>query len=206
MLKFDQKYITWDCETEGLNLKYSRPWELSYLICQGNKILKKRQMYIDIEGLYLKPLIKKLCNFDQKKYDREKIPPQEAWDEFKELLYNPDYKLIGQNVLKYDIHILAILSEICEEDIDFSFIDRIFDTRPLAVAEKNNLEKPRKGDIVQWQYKVLADPNLKQRGVSQGMLLKYFGIEHDPNRLHSGLYDIQMTWEIFKQLKKILEL
>jgi DNA polymerase III alpha subunit (gram-positive type) len=205
MLKYDQKYIIFDAETEGLNLRYSRPWELSYLIAQGNSVIRKKQLYIDIEGLYLKPFIKKLCGFDQKLFDQNKIAPDKAWDEFKEFLYDPSYKLVGQNILKYDIHILAVLAEICGEDIDFSFIDRILDTRPLALAEKNNLEKPRKGDIVQWQYKVLNDRSLKGR-VSQKMLLKYFGIEHDEGLLHDGLYDCEMTWEIFKQLRKILEL
>lgn len=205
MLPYNQKYIVWDLETEGLNLRYSRPWELSYLVYQGTKLIKKRQIYIALDDFNLSPLIRKLCNFDERKYNTEKVSPKEAWLEFKNLLYDPNYKIVGQNILKYDINILKILCEMCEEELDFSFIDRILDTRPLALAHRCDLEKPRKGDIVEWQYKVLNDRDLKAR-VSQSALLKYFGIEHDPNLLHDGLYDCQMTWEVFKCLKKCLEI
>jgi DNA polymerase III epsilon subunit-like protein len=206
MLPFDQKYLLFDLETEGLNLAYSRPWELSYVLGQGNKVIGKRQIYIDIPDLDLPFFIKKLCGFDQKKYDREKISPQEAWDHFKEYLYNPEYKVLGQNILKYDANILGVLSEMCGEKIDYSFIDRILDTRPLAVAHKEGLEKPRgNSSMTEWQYKILNDRSLKAKA-SQKVLLKHFGIKHDPNLLHDGLYDCEMSWEIFKQLKKALEL
>ena len=35
---------------------------------------------------------------------------------------------------------------------------------------------------------------------SQGFLLKEFGIEHDPKKLHDAIYDVKMTLEIFHQL------
>lgn len=205
MLPYNQKYLIFDLETEGLNYKYSRPWELSYLLAEGNKITKRRQLFIDIPNLDLPSFLRKLCNFDQKKYDREKKPPREVWTEFKKYLYDPKYKIIGQNILKYDANILCILAEICKEDIDFSFIDRMLDTMPLAKAHRGGLEKPRSGDIVEWQYKILNDRSLKAR-VNQKALLKFFGLEFDEKRLHEAIYDCEMTFEIFKQLKKCLEL
>lgn len=205
MLKYDQKYIVADLETTGLNLRYSRPWELSYLICQGNNVLDRVQIYIDLPNFNLSNKIKKLCNFDEKKYDLNKVSPEEAWERFKKVLYDDQYMVIGQNILKYDVNILNILVEMCGEELDFSFIERILDTRPLAVAHKSELEKPRNGTLIEWQYKVLNDRSLKARA-GQASLLKFFGIDHDPEMLHDALYDVEMTWEIFKCLRKCLKL
>ena len=34
--KTKQKYIVFDLETEGLNLRYSKPWQLGFLIAEGD--------------------------------------------------------------------------------------------------------------------------------------------------------------------------
>ena len=78
MLKFNQLYFLFDTETEGLNHKSSRPWEISFIIGKGNYIVEKKQIYIDWPDLELSNKIKKLTGFDQAKYDVEKIPPKEA--------------------------------------------------------------------------------------------------------------------------------
>ena len=38
--KKDQKYIVFDYETEGLNLYYSKPFQLSFIIAQNKKIIR----------------------------------------------------------------------------------------------------------------------------------------------------------------------
>lgn len=205
MLDITQKYIILDAETEGLNLKYSRPWEFSFLLCQGGRILKKEELYVDVPNLDLPAHLKKLCGFDPHKYNSIKRPAVEVWDKIKKYLYDSEYKVIGQNILGFDIFILAILAEMAGEKIDYSFVDRILDTRPLAVAHRCGIEKPRNGSLIEWQYKILNDRSLKAKA-SQSALLKLFNIPHDPKRLHEGLYDTEMTWEVFKQLRKVLEL
>ena len=34
---------------------------------------------------------------------------------------------------------------------------------------------------------------------SQAFMLKYYDIPHDPKKLHDSLYDVEMTFEIFKK-------
>ena len=36
--KKNQKYIVFDFETEGLNLRYSRPWQLGFIEVEGKSI------------------------------------------------------------------------------------------------------------------------------------------------------------------------
>ena len=206
MLKFDQLYFLFDTETEGLNHKFSRPWEVSFVIGKGNYIIDRRQIYIDWPDLELSNKVRKLTGFDQAKYDREKISPKEAFEILAGYLYNPEYMIVGQNIIGFDVYIAAILGQLCGQKIaDFSFMDRFLDTRCLSTAHKEGLEKPRSGDLISWQYKLRNDRSLKAK-VSQGVMLKYFGIDFDPNKLHDGLYDSEKCWELFKCLRKALEL
>ena len=78
MLKFDQLYFLFDTETEGLNHKSSRPWEVSFVIGKGNYIVEKKQIYIDWPDLELSSKIKNLLasikvNTIEKKYLQEKL-------------------------------------------------------------------------------------------------------------------------------------
>ena len=206
MLKFNQKYIDFDTETDGLNLKYSRPWELSYLVCDGYNIKTKRQIYIDVPNLDLPPFIKKLTGFSQEKYNDIKVSPEEAYEEFWPFLKSEQYLLVGQNILMYDVWMLKSLANMAKKQFDFSFMDRILDTRFMAIAEMNGLEKPSDGNYLNWFYKLGNDGNLKKRGSSQLALLKKLDISFEESRLHDGLYDVQKNWEIFLELKKRLKL
>jgi DNA polymerase III epsilon subunit-like protein len=213
MLKFDQKYVTLDCESRSLNLSHkinipnaNQVWQISWIETQGNRILTEHDYYVDVPKLNLSDEVARLTHFDHAKYNRLKQPATKAFDALKKYLYDPQYIVIGQNILNFDWFMLDTLARQAGERIDYGrFIERTYDTRPLALAHRSGLDKPRNGDILDWQFKILNDRTLKAK-TSQGVLLKFFGIEHDPDRLHDGLYDVKMTWEIFKQLRKILEL
>lgn len=206
MIKYNQKFIDFDTETTGLNLFFSTPWELSYVEGKGDKILKEEQIYIDIPNLQLSPLIRKLTNFNDQKYHDTKVSPQVALDKFQSFVEDPDYIFVGQNIIKYDIFILNNLYRELGFEFDFSIMDRMMDTRFLAIAAINNLEKPRGGNYLNWFYKLHNDSSLVRKGVTQEALLKRFGIDYDPKRLHDGLYDVNMNWKVFVYLKNLLKL
>ena len=49
--KTNQKYIVFDFETEGLNLRYSKPWQLGFIVAQNKKIIERHDIHIDFEDL-----------------------------------------------------------------------------------------------------------------------------------------------------------
>lgn len=204
MLKYDQKYITMDYECNALNLFYTKPWQLSWVEHHGTKLIEEVDLYIDIPNLNLSPFIKKLTGFNQKKYDDEKQPPKVIHDKLMEKLLDPSYKIIGQNLLGYDIYITAILQRICGVKPDYSYVERILDTMPLAKAYKHEIEKPQK-DLIGWQFKILNDRSLKKR-VNQKQLLTDFGIDFDEKLLHNSLYDVKMCKQVFDKLRLALNL
>ena len=205
MIAYNQKYCVFDFETEGLNLKYSRPWELSYLITQGNKVLSQEQIYIDLSNFNLSKEVRELTSFNDEKYNSKKTTPENAFEKFSKIISDPQYILVGQNILKFDVYMLKVLADICNKSLDFSFMDRILDTRPLALAYREGLQKPKNDSMLEWQSKTINDRTIKSKA-SQLTLLKLFGIEFDKEKLHDGLYDCQMTWQVFLQLKKVLSL
>jgi len=159
--------------------------------------------------LQLSDFVKKLTGFSQEKYDDTKISPRDAWDEIEAIIYDENNILVGQNILFFDVWMIPLIAEMAGvkiEQFDYSFMDRFMDTRFLAVAWKNQLDKPRDGDYLHWFYKLHYDKDLKRRGVGQEALLKALGIPYDRYQLHDGLYDVGMNWKIFLELKKILKL
>ena len=87
---------------------------------------------------------------------------------------------------------------------DYSYVNRIIDTKSLATAIAKQIPVDKE-NLLAWQYRLL---NHKERGLrtSQATLLKRYNIDHDPKRLHDALYDIEMTFKIFRKQLFDLEL
>ena len=204
-LPYNQKYITADVETTGLNLNSSLPWQFSWNVYEGNRLVKSYDEYIDWPDLQISDFIIRLTGFSWDKYNRLKRPPEEVLAKFEKYVYDPEYILIGQNWIGYDVYLMATLQRLCNKPQDFTYLKRLYDTKTLGKAYRENLERPKNGDLLSWQYKINNDRSLKAK-VSQLAQLKHFGIDFDESRLHDSSYDVEMTFKIFQELKKKLNL
>jgi len=204
MLPHNQKYLVFDTETEGLNLHSSRTWQVSWLICQGNKVIKENDRYISHKDLQINKIVERLTGFTWDEYNERKEPLKRVWADFKADLFNPEYKIVGQNLLGFDVYMVAGMQRLLGETPDYSYLNRIYDTRAFGKAYREDLEKPKK-DLLSWQYKIIHDRSLKAR-VSQNQLLKFFGIEFEEDKLHDALYDNKMCFKVFSALKKEMNL
>ena len=204
MLPSNQKYLVFDTETEGLNLFSSKTWQLSWIVCQGNKILETHDEFIVHKELNIPEVVKKLTGFNWDTYNRKAKPLDQVWNKFEKYIFDPQYIVVGQNLLGFDVYMLAILQRLLGQEPDYSYLPRIYDTRALGKAYREELDRP-KGNLLSWQYKIINDRSLKAK-VSQNQLLKFFDIEFDESKLHNALYDIKMCYEIFLKLKKHMDL
>ena len=204
MLPSNQKYLVFDTETEGLNLFSSKTWQLSWIICQGNKIIETHDEFIAHKELNIPKVVKKLTGFNWDIYNSKSRSLEDVWDKFEKYLFDPQYIIVGQNLLGFDVYMIAILQRLLGQQPDYSYLSRIYDTRALGKAYREELQKPR-GDFLSWQYKIINDRNLKAKA-SQNQLLKFFDIDFDEEKLHDALYDIQMCYKIFLKLKKHMDL
>lgn len=204
LLRFDkhQKYIIFDTETEGLNLVHSKPWQVAWIVAQGDNILEKHDVYIKWDDLRVSEGAAKITGFSTQLYERRAVNAKDVFEKFSKYLYDPQYKLIGQNVLGFDVYMINIWRKLIGLKSDYSFIDRIIDTRCLAMAIAKQIPV-KKDDLISWQYRLLNHKDKKVKA-SQLALLKKYSIDFDEKKLHDALYDVEMTYKIFrKQLFEI---
>lgn len=204
-LPFNQKYMTMDTETEGLSLYRSRPWQVSWQINEGTKLVSVFDEYVDWPDLKISADVQRITNFSWDTYHKKKKKPKEVLEKLENFLYNEDYLIVGQNLLGYDVYIVATLQRLCGKPVDYSYINRIYDTRALGKGVREGLQKPKDKDLLSWQYKMINDRTMKSK-VSQLAQLKYFDIPHDPSSLHNAVVDIDMTFKIFTEIKKKMDL
>ena len=185
LLRFDrkQKYLVFDTETEGLNLIDSRPWQVAWIVTQGDKVLEEHDVYVKWRDLNVSKDAARVTGFSKEDYERKAVKCSDAMKLFASYLYNPEYKIVGHNLLNFDVYIVNVWRKLLKLTSDYSFVDQ--------------------DNFLAWQYKMV---NYVERGLrtSQATLLKRYDIPHDPKRLHDALYDITMNYKIFrKQLYEI---
>jgi len=201
--KFDQKYVIFDTETEGLNLVSSKPWQLAWIEATGKKIIKKQNRFLMWDDLNVSEDAAKVTGFNYDNYVKQAEDPFVVYKEFMDLISQDDVIIVGQNLLGYDIYILGVIARKLGLDIDYSFVNRIFDTKAIATALAKGNKTPDKDDFIAWQIKWL---HYRERGLktNQKRLLEYYDIKFDEKKLHDALYDIEKNFEIF--IKQLWEL
>jgi DNA polymerase III epsilon subunit-like protein len=199
---FEQKYIVLDTETEGLNLLNSRPWQISWITAKGKLIQTKNDRFAKWNDLNISDDAARVTGFDVYKYDCKAEDPALIVNDLWSVLSDPNYLIIGQNILNFDVYILNVLRKYCGLKPDNSYINRIIDTRALAMAIALGHKQIDKNDVLnQFRFINYRDKKIK---TSQASLLKHYAIDHDPSKLHDGMYDIEMTFKIFqKQIQEI---
>ena len=196
--KFDQKYIIFDTETEGLNLVSSKPWQLAWIEATGKKIIKKQNRFLKWDDLNVSDDAARITGFNKQDYISKAEDPEKVYKEFMDLIMDEDVIIVGQNILGYDIYMLGVIARNLGVEIDYSFISRILDTKVIATALGKGNKTPDKDDMLTWQLRYL---NYRERGLktNQKFLLQHYEIPFDENQLHEALYDIEKNFEIFQK-------
>lgn len=204
---FDKhKFITADFETESLSLVNARPWEIAWDVYNGYKKVESHQYYLNWKDLNVCKGAAEATNFNMERVRKEGKDPKEIVDLFNTYLYNKEYNIVGHNILGYDSYIHNTCMLELGYKTDYSFIKRIYDTLPLARAYRLNMKIPeKKEDFLAFQYSML---NIFKKGLKckNSELAKEFGYYVDENLVHGGSYDSSLTWGVFINLVKRMDI
>ena len=79
------------------------------MFVKEKKSLEEHDEFIAHKNLNIPEVVKKLTGFDWKKYEKKSKSLSEVWSKFEPYLYDPQYVIVGQNLLGFDVYMLAIL-------------------------------------------------------------------------------------------------
>lgn len=205
--KFNQRYVIFDFETEGLSLVSSRPWQVSWGVAEGRKLLSVHNHYIAWEDLNISEKAAAVTRFDKADYIRRREDPFHVFPKLWQDINDENNLLVGHNILQFDIYILNIYRQKLGLPTDYKFLDRCLDTNALSIAVKKGLQPPNANGSVSlsWQYRLL---NARERGVktNMGAMLKHYDIPHESDKLHDAEYDIRKNFELFHKLIQDIEI
>lgn len=200
-MKNFNKFVCFDTETESLNLRFSRPWQISWVVFDhSGKVYDKQDRILDIPNLKVGKGAIEATGFSYEKWNELKENPLAVYEDFRKYLLDEEYGIVFHNGLGFDVYqVRNLLREIGHKDVNnFTYLKRCIDTHALAKGQKMGLEVDKE-NFLSWQYKVISEKARVKTSVPA--LLKEFNIDHDPEKLHDALYDVEMDVEIFQKLK-----
>jgi DNA polymerase III alpha subunit (gram-positive type) len=197
--KKDQKYVVFDTETESLSLYHSRPFEIFWLVGQGNNILSEHHYYVGWNDINVSAGAALMTKFNLSAYQAKSTPAKTVLAEFNKYLYDPQYRIVGHNILKFDAYQHNTWARECGVKTDYSWLDRLIDTDCLSKAITMKIA-PDRENFLAWLYKMA---HFRKKGVKSnlGFTAKSYGIAVDENQLHAAGYDVKLNYSFFlKQL------
>lgn len=176
---------------------------MGLLICQGKKILDKIERKIWWPDLNMSEGAAAINHFNYEEYKNQAQPADKMLDLFEAYLYDERYMNVGQNTLGFDCCIHNIWRRELGRKADFSYTERLYDTKACFAAIMKGAKNPPKDDFLAWQYTFL---NLRERGLKTSLShqMKHYNLAYDPNKHHDACVDVEYTFEVFK--KQLFEL
>ncbi len=208
LLRFslDKKPIlVYDTETEGLNLAFSRPWQLSWSIYLNGKETEAHNHYLKWPNLNVSEGAAINTGFDPRVIEEKGEDPFTVIKLFEAFLYDTKYLICGANILGYDVMVLNHCRKSFGLPTDYSYINRCYDTNALSKGYKLGIKIKESDDFTVWQFKML-NTRLKGLKTNVGAMCEEFGIPFEEEKRHNATYDNELTYKVFNKLIYVMDI
>jgi DNA polymerase III epsilon subunit-like protein len=208
--KKDQLFLCADCETTGLNLIHTLPWQIGYITFTLDKNISETNRYIWWPNLKVSIDAARTTRFNLEDYKNKAEDPKKILEEFEDILYSESYKCVSQNWLGYDSMIINSWRRALNLKPRYDYLYqpfKVYDTLCISRAIKKQLKPDTScsNAFLAWQYKMQS---IHQKGLkcSLGVIGKELGVPFDEKSLHNALSDVTLNVEIFRKQVWMMEL
>jgi DNA polymerase III epsilon subunit-like protein len=201
----DKKLVFIDCETFNLclNFCHNLPWQIAMIKVQGDRKIDEKNFYLKWQTeLKISQDAARITRYDHKKVQKDGYDPKEIFPTIKDWLDHADY-IIGHNTLGFDIYMIKeyYKSMNCNWH---HLINKFIDTNAIARGIKYNMPYNPKESLIEYQYKIYHTKRKNVRS-SLSVLGKENGIEHDYEKLHDAINDLELNLKVWNKLKWQIE-
>jgi len=207
LLRYDKKktFVLIDLETFNLclNFCHNLPWQIGMIKAKGDFKLDSKNYYINWDTkLKISQDAARITRYDHKKVQRDGLNIKDAFPTIKDWLDHADY-IVGHNILGFDVNLIKELYKTmgCKWD---HLMPKMIDTNCMARGIKYNMPYKPNENLLEYQYKIYHTRR-KDVKSSLSFLGKENGIEHDYDKLHDALNDLDLNLKVWNKLKWQIE-
>lgn len=207
LLRYNKKknLVFIDCETFNLclNFCHNLPWQIAMTKVVGDKKVDEKNFYLKWQtDLKISQDAARITRYDHKKVQKEGYDPREIFPTIKDWLDHADY-IIGHNIIGFDIYLIKEYYKFMGEKWNH-LVPKFIDTNALARGIKYGILFNKNDNLTEYQYKIY---HTKKKNVKSSLtfLGKENGIEHDYERLHDAINDLDLNLKIWNKLKWQIE-
>jgi len=146
---------------------------------------------------------KRITRYDDKFVRKNGREPKDVFPTIKKWLDGADY-IVGHNIIGFDIYLIKEMYKMFGEDYK-PLIPKLIDTNCIARGVKMEIPYKPEEDFTEYQYRIV---NTRRKGIRSSLTLlgKEFNIEHDYDKLHNAIVDLELNLKVWNKLKYALEL
>ena len=203
LLRYDKKktLVFIDCETFNLCLNscHNLPWQVAMIKLTGDSMFGSKDFLIKWDThLKIGKEAARITRYSEKAMQNGGVTPEEAFPTIQDWLDNADY-IVGHNILGFDVYLIKDYYK--HMGLDYRHLmHKIIDTNCLARGIKYDLPYKQEQELLTYQYKVVHE---RRKGVKSSLAYmgKELNIEHDYDKLHNALVDLELNVKVWNKLK-----